>query len=120
MEYPFQGLGPALHILALVIVAVMCLAVLAFAIFLAMLPGMLATKNHHPQTQSIRVLGFVGLPTGFLWCIALAWALWKTPSSASVPHGDHSPSNLDSRLTRIEALIVVLESQPNKNSGAKA
>ena len=83
MEYTFQGLGPALHILALIMVLVTSLAVATFVIFLAMLPGLLAVKCHHPQASAIRVLGIVGLPTGFLWCIALAWALWKTRDGAN-------------------------------------
>jgi len=113
MEYPFQGLGPTLHILALAIVLIMSLAVVAIAVILAILPGYLAAKNHHPQTSAIRVLGFVGLPTGFLWCIVMASALWKSPSGANIQPSDGASTGLDSRLKRIETLLSKLESQPN-------
>ncbi len=118
MDYPFQGLGPALNILALVIVLVMSLAVVAFTIFLAMLPGLLAAKHSHPQTAAIRILGFVGLPTGFLWCIALAWALWKSHNGVNVGIDERTSVGLDSRLTRIESLISSLEGQHNLKQGA--
>jgi len=45
------------------------------------LPGKIAEKRRHPQTDAIRVSGWVGLITlGVFWPLALIWAYTTTYS----------------------------------------
>jgi hypothetical protein len=54
-------------------------AVLALWIFLAGLPGRIATARKHPEAEAVKMLGFAGLlPTVYPWMQALIWAYKPT------------------------------------------
>lgn len=64
-----------LEIFALVILFVLAATLACGAIFLAMLPGQIARKRKHPQSEAIAVCGWWGLLTlGLLFPIAFIWA----------------------------------------------
>ena len=56
----------------------------AVVIFMAMLPGMIARRRHHPWAQAVNVAGWVTFFFGFvLWPIALIWAYVDVPARVS-------------------------------------
>lgn len=72
-----------LDIFAWIVLIVLVASTAAVLVFLAMLPGMIATKRNHPWTQAVTVAGWVTLFLGFvLWPVALIWAYVDVP----VPH----------------------------------
>lgn len=80
MEYQFESLGPTLRIVALVFLIVFVLLLLAFVVVVAALPGQIARSRHHPQAAAINICGWLGLPTGILWVVAMVWAFLKSGS----------------------------------------
>ena len=71
-----------LDIFAWIVLIVLAASTIAVVVFLAMLPGMIATKRHHPWAQAIMVGGWVTLLLGFvLWPPVLIWAYvdWPLP-----------------------------------------
>ena len=81
MEYQFESIGPTLRIVVLVFMIVFALLLLALVVVLAALPGKIAKARKHPQTQAVNVCGWVGLPTGILWAVAMVWAFWVEKSN---------------------------------------
>jgi hypothetical protein len=72
-----------LDIFAWVVLIVVTVCVVAVVIFLAMLPGMIATKRNHPWAQAVTVAGWVALFLGFvLWPVVLIWAYVDVPTRA--------------------------------------
>ena len=72
-----------LDLFAWVVLIVVIACVIAVIIYLAMLPGMIATKRNHPWTQAVTVAGWVTLFLGFvLWPIVLIWAYVDVPTPA--------------------------------------
>jgi Kef-type K+ transport system membrane component KefB len=72
-----------LDIFAWIVLIVLVASTVAVLVFLAMLPGMIATKRGHPWAQAVTVAGWVTLFLGFaLWPVALIWAYVDVP----VPH----------------------------------
>jgi len=70
-----------LDIFAWIVLIVLVLSTLAVAIFLAMLPGMIARRRNHPWVQAVTVAGWLTLFLGFaLWPIAVIWAYVDVPS----------------------------------------
>jgi uncharacterized protein with PQ loop repeat len=56
----------------------------AVVIYLAMLPGMIATKRNHPWAKAVTVAGWVTLFLGFvLWPVVLIWAYVDVPRRAN-------------------------------------
>jgi hypothetical protein len=71
----------ALDIFAWIVLIVLALSTIAVVVFLAMLPGRIARKRHHPWTQAVTVAGWVTLLFGFvLWPIVLIWAYVDVPA----------------------------------------
>ncbi len=66
------------------IVLIVLLASTVFVIvFMAMLPGMIATRRTHPWAKAVPVAGWVTLFFGFvLWPVALIWAYVDVPERA--------------------------------------
>jgi Protein of unknown function (DUF3302) len=68
----------ALDVFALVVLIVIAVSLVGIAIVLAAMPGRIAAQRGHPQTDAIRICGWLGLLTlGILWPIALIWAYLK-------------------------------------------
>lgn len=101
VDYPFISLGGPFRWLALALLVAFAGAAVACLLFLASLPGRIATKRHHPQASAVNVCGWLGLPTGVLWVLALAWAYQNRDV------GDNG--QLDRDLSRVEGLVAQLE-----------
>jgi hypothetical protein len=69
-----------LDIFAWTVLIVVVASTVAVAVFLAMLPGVIAKKRGHPWTQAVTVAGWVTLFLGFaLWPLVLIWAYVDVP-----------------------------------------
>src|SRR3954468_24810210 len=53
-----------IDLFAWIVLIVLALSTVAVIVFLAMLPGMIATQRHHPWTQAGTVAGWVTLVSG--------------------------------------------------------
>lgn len=104
MDYQFAGIGPALSVFVLIFMILFALLLLGLLVFLAGLPGRLAAARHHPQAEAVNLCGWLGLPTGILWVLAMVWAVYR-------PRGGVSPDVLAEQLTALESLVASLESQ---------
>ena len=73
-----------LDLFAWVVLIVVIACAVAVVIYLAMLPGMIATKRNHPWAKAVTVAGWVTLFLGFvLWPVVLIWAYVDVPTRAS-------------------------------------
>jgi uncharacterized BrkB/YihY/UPF0761 family membrane protein len=69
-----------LDLFAWIVLVVLIASTVAVIVFLAMLPGMIAKRRHHPWTQAVTVAGWVTLFLGFaLWPVVLIWAYVDVP-----------------------------------------
>lgn len=118
MPYPFSSAGPALQILALVVLLVFLLIGIGVVVLLAALPGRIASRRGHPQTEAINICGWVGLPSGFFWVVALVWAYTKPPGSGMPVPGSPTPDfmqTLSSQLASLETAVASLEQQQQES-----
>ncbi len=109
MEYQFESIGPALRIVVLVLMIIFALALLAFVVVLAALPGKIAKARNHPQRQAVNVCGWVGLPTGILWAVAMVWAFWIDGATSETSQDSYD--NLSRQLDRLEQSLSALEAK---------
>jgi uncharacterized protein with PQ loop repeat len=73
-----------LDLFAWVVLIVVIACAVAVVIYLAMLPGMIATKRNHPWAKAVTVAGWVTLFLGFvLWPVVLIWAYVDVPRRAN-------------------------------------
>ncbi|MBB3207675.1 heme/copper-type cytochrome/quinol oxidase subunit 2 [Rhodopirellula rubra] len=114
MEYQYEAAGPALRIIALVFLLVFVMLIVAVLVGLAALPGSIARKRNHPQSDAVNICGWLGLPTGILWVVAIVWAYWKHDArriAAEAPdpmHDEHAV--LVEKLDALEASLATLHS----------
>jgi Protein of unknown function (DUF3302) len=64
----------ALDVAALLIIAIVGVVVVGVLVVLAIIPGRIAQKRQHPQTDAIRVAGYLGILFAPLWLLAFIWA----------------------------------------------
>jgi hypothetical protein len=111
MDYPLKSLGPALSVLALILLFAMAAVAAVVAVYLAMAPGRIAKRRGHPQADAVNLLGWLGLPTGVLWVAAIVWAYWR-PAGAGVGASGPTPPGvaaLRREIERLESVIAALE-----------
>lgn len=113
MEYQFESIGPTLRIIVLAFMVVFALALLAFLVLLAALPGRIAIARKHPQHQAVNICGWVGLPTGILWAIALVWAFWVDENQIETE--TQWSGKLSRQLDQLDQSLSVLESQNDRS-----
>jgi len=82
-----------LDIFALIVMAILLATTIWLVVLLGSMPGNIARKCGHPQTEAIQALGWIGIITfGISWFIAIVWAYTK-------PVGDSSTDPaLDARI----------------------
>ncbi len=92
-------------IFALIVMAILLAVVIWLVVLLGSMPGNIAKKRGHPQTEAIQVLGWIGIITlGISWFIAIVWAYTN-------PVGDSSTNvALDARIQAIESQLEQLQS----------
>ena len=90
-----------LDIFALVVIALLLAVVIWLVVLLGNMPGDIARKRNHPQSQAISALGWIGIITmGLGWFIAIVWAYYKPEtSSAGIPDNE---TDLKQRIDELE------------------
>ena len=87
-----------------VVLILLTVAGLAGAVLLASLPGKIAAARGHPQSDAIRVAGWLGLLTmGLLFPIALIWAYTRPGSAGEAAALNQSVARLTERVAAREA-----------------
>lgn len=100
-DYPFISLGEPFRWFALALLFIFAIAALAVLVYLAGLPGRIAKKRRHPQVSAVNLCGWLGLPTGILWVLALIWSFYNREVDSS--------EQLGGDLSQIEGLVAQLE-----------
>jgi len=97
-------------IFALVVIALLIAVVIWLVVLLGNLPGDIARKRNHPQSEAISALGWIGIITmGVGWFIAMVWAYYKPASPAgSDPASDQG---LRQRIDDLENKLEHLQSE---------
>lgn len=86
-----------------VVLAVLIAAGVFLAFVLGSLPGKIAAGRGHPQTDAIRVAGWLGLLTmGLLWPFALIWAYTRVASKEETAALRASIDRLSERVAAVE------------------
>ena len=94
-----------LNILTIVVLIVLVALVGAIVIFLGMLPGRIAKKRNHPQTEAINVASWLGIITGgILWPFALIWAFIR-PREQPAAAVSEKLASLEARVEDLEKLV---------------
>ena len=92
-----------LDIFSLIVIAVLLGAVIWLVVFLGNVPGDIARKRNHPQSEAISALGWIGLITmGLGWFVAMVWAYYKP---------DATDSSLQKRVDEMEDQIRQLQEE---------
>ena len=92
-----------LDIFALIVIAILLAAVIWLVVFLGNVPGDIARKRNHPQSEAISALGWIGLITmGVGWFVAMVWAYYKP---------DATDSSLQKRVYEMEDQIRQLQEE---------
>jgi hypothetical protein len=87
-----------------VVLILLTVAGLAGAVFLASLPGKIAADRGHPQSDAIRVAGWLGLLTmGLLFPIALIWAYTRPSVSEDIADLRQEVEGLRDRVEAFES-----------------
>lgn len=96
-----------LDIFALIVIAILLGFVIWLVVFLGNVPGDIARKRNHPQSEAISALGWIGLITmGVGWFVAMVWAYYKP---------DASDSSLQKRVDDMENQIKQLQKEGGKS-----
>ncbi len=110
MEFAFASMGPTLEWVTLGIIFVGLLAALGIAYTLASLPGKIAKDRGHPQADAINICGWLGLPSGIVWLVALVWSLIRPG-----PEEQLDSASLADQIANLESMVTLLE---QRRSGA--
>ncbi len=116
-EFQFGGVGPTLRVVVLAFLFVFALAALALVVVLAAMPGKIARSRQHPQADAVNICGWLGLPTGAQWVLAMVWAFYRHDRLVAPADGkstaDISAAPLARRVAELETAITQLESSLN-------
>jgi len=92
-----------LDIFALIVMGVLIAFVIVLVVKLGPLPGNIAKKRGHPQADTIKVLGWIGVITlGLAWPIALVWA-YARPLGQQAAHLSERVAELEAELSALKA-----------------
>jgi hypothetical protein len=94
-----------LDIFALIVMAILLAMVIWLVVLLGSMPGNIAKKRGHPQTEAIQVLGWIGIITlGISWFIAIVWAYINPVGNSS------TDAALEGRIQALESKLEQLQS----------
>ena len=94
-----------LDIFALIVIAILLAVVIWLVVLLGSMPGNIAKKRGHPQTDAIQALGWIGIITlGVSWFIGIVWAYTKPIGGSSTDLA------LDARIRTLENQLEQLRS----------
>ena len=90
-----------LDVAALLILAIVVVAVISLLVAVAIVPGRIAQRRHHPQTDAIRMTGYLGILFAPLWLLALIWA-YTRPGTFEM---ESAVAGVNDRLASLEARV---------------
>jgi hypothetical protein len=93
----------ALDVAALLILAIVAVAVVSLLVALAIVPGRIAQRRQHPQTDAIRVTGYLGILFAPLWLLAFIWAYTRS----GTVEVKSAVANMNDRITTLENSLRV-------------
>lgn len=97
-----------LDIFALLVIGLLIAVVIWLVVLLGNLPGDIARKRNHPQSEAISALGWIGVITmGLGWFVALVWAYYKPETPASA--GPDQDKSLQQRVEALESQLRNLQ-----------
>jgi len=103
-----------LDIFALVVIALLIAVAIWLVVLLGNLPGDIARKRKHPQSDAISALGWIGLITmGIGWFVAMVWAYYK-PDAPTADNQGHD-QDLKQRVTDLESQIKSMQTGGGKS-----
>jgi hypothetical protein len=106
----------ALDVFAFVVMAVLLGVGVWLALLLGALPGRIAAKREHPQSDAIRVAGWIGLVTlGVVWPFALIWAYTRPAGASNDPGSDSGEA-----VRRLADRVAALESNHVSDGDARS
>ena len=112
IDYQFESMGPMLRYVVLVFLLISAAVALAVIVGVAALPGLIAKQRNHPQKDAVNVCGWLGLPTGVLWVIAMVWAFCRTDKGENAhPQAKADFDSLVKKLEQLDNTLSLLESQ---------
>jgi hypothetical protein len=88
----------ALDVVAILVLGIVAVVVIALLVVLAILPGTIAKKRQHPQTDAIRVTGYLGILFAPLWLFAFIWA-YTRPGTFEM---ESAMAGVNDRFARLE------------------
>ena len=101
-----------LNILTFVVLIVLVALIGVIVVFLGTLPGKIAKRRNHPQTEAINVASWLGIITlGLLWPFALIWAYIRSGEQSAVVSSEKRAS-LESRVESLEEQVRQLGGTP--------
>ena len=98
-----------LDIFALVVIALLLGVVIWLVVLLGNMPGDIARKRNHPQSQAISALGWIGIITmGLGWFIAIVWAYYEPETSVAIEQDTEKDlrqriDDLENQLNQMQA-----------------
>jgi len=101
----------ALDIAALLVLVIVGFAVVGLLVALAILPGRIAQTRQHPQTDAIRVAGYLGVLIAPLWVLAFIWA-YTRPGIFEVAA---AVAAVNERMTMLEERVGIEDRVMTKN-----
>jgi hypothetical protein len=101
----------ALDIAALLVLVIVGFAVVGLLVALAILPGRIAQRRQHPQTDAIRVAGYLGVLIAPLWVLAFIWA-YTRPGIFEVAA---AVAAVNERMTMLEERVGIEDRVMTKN-----
>jgi hypothetical protein len=93
----------ALDVAALIILAIVVVAVIGVLVALAVVPGRIAQRRQHPQTDAIRVTGYFGILIAPLWVLAFIWAYTRSGTLEVAS----AVADVNERITMLEQRLGV-------------
>jgi hypothetical protein len=97
-----------LDVVALIILAIVVVAVISLLVALAIVPGRIAQKRQHPQTDAIRVGGYLGILIAPLWVLAFIWAYTRSGTLEVAS----AVADVNKRITMLEQRLGVGDKLP--------
>ena len=98
----------ALDVVALLVLGIVAVAMIALLVVLAILPGRIAQRRQHPQTDAIRVTGYLGILFAPLWLVAIIWAYTRSGTFELAK----AVAGVNERITMLERRVGVEDKVP--------
>jgi hypothetical protein len=99
-----------LDIIAIFVIVLQGVIGVAILVGMAIIPGKIAAKRHHPQADAIRITGYVGAVVLPMWLIALVWAYTHPKDSGAAATGiRESEVALKQTLAEVTTRLAAVE-----------